>query len=123
MSFLGKIDGNARYDRDGEVDHAASAKENLAAAGRDLKLMRLDKTGEAIEMYARAATIRDMEEMGYDMSGEPNPYLLALKSAVRFPLGVVQDAAEIAVAPLLAVKDLADAAVHGIIAGLRRWWR
>jgi hypothetical protein len=121
MSFLGKIDGDARYrtDAPGEVDHGASARENLSAAGRDLKEMLPDKTMEAIRLYAEAASWRDMEHLGLREPGDPNPWKLLLKAAIKFPIGLVRDAAELAIMPLLAVKDGADAAAHGIAAGLR----
>ena len=120
MSFLGKFDGEARFKGDsGEIDHAASARENLDAAGRDLRMLAPDKTAEAIKMIAEAGAIRTLGDMGYDISNDPNPYALLFKGLLKLPVGIVRDAAELAIAPLLAAKDVTDAAAHGIAASIR----
>ncbi|MHC4393999.1 MAG: hypothetical protein ACYTFT_09205 [Planctomycetota bacterium] len=106
------FDNQSVRGADNTIDHGASAKENLSQAGDNAKLMLLDKTYAAIKQYAKGAAMRDMENWGYEVEG--SAALTALKGVAMFPVGLVRDAFEIATQPLLVVKDLADAAYHGI---------
>jgi hypothetical protein len=110
MSIMGKIDGDTRYiDGDsGQIDHAESAKENLKEVGQDLK--------KAILPDKIARSIRTIVDSHGDYSGP----LGAAQGLISLPAAVVVDAVEAAVMPLVAVKDAADAAVHGIIAGFKK---
>ncbi|GIW73361.1 MAG: hypothetical protein KatS3mg102_2903 [Planctomycetota bacterium] len=114
------FDGQTRYAGPGasEIDHAASARENLRSIADTLRAMRFDHSMEAIRTYALGATLRDLRDH-FGLEPEVSPELTALKGAAMFPLGLLRDAAEIALAPLLVVKDAADAAWHGLLAGLR----
>lgn len=119
MSRINPLDRQTVYETGtGDVDRAASAKENLRSGGEHLWEMRLDKTMDALRMYSHGAALRDMRDMGYEVEGSPE--LMALKGVAMFPVGLVRDALEIAVHPLLAVKDFADAAIHGIASLFRR---
>jgi hypothetical protein len=113
MSIMGKIDGDTRYiDGDsGQIDHAESAKENLKEVGQDLK--------KAILPDKIASSIRMIVDSHSDDSGYSGP-LGAAQGLISLPAAVVVDAVEAAVMPLVAVKDAADAAVHGIIAGFKK---
>ena len=104
MSF--KIDNQAvntegyEWDKGEKIDHAASAKANLSSAGDHLvQGFTPDKIGECIKM------MRD-----------PGPYGVgAVLGWLALPWAAAIDLVELPVRPLLAVKDAADAAVHGIL--------
>ena len=76
------------------TDHLASAKSNLRES---LSPLLPDRTWDAVQLGGLAG-------MGL---------LLA-------PLGMLLDLGELALAPLLIPKDLVDAAVHGVLAGIER---
>ena len=87
------------------IDHAASAASNLKEVLRDLKGVLPDKT------YARVKyALIDARGVGD-----------AVVSGVRETLlGLVDDTMDAPIYALGAVKDLGDAAVHGLIAGWQK---
>jgi hypothetical protein len=88
-----------------EVDHGASVVDNLKSAGKHLLEMVLpDKTP-----YCAFGGFAGMMLMG---AGPWAP----LKGLA---LGLGADVYELVAGPFLAVKDLTDAAAHGILAGFR----
>ncbi len=103
MSSMGRIDSdsvrrNEPIGEASEIDHAASAKENLKEAGRDLKkIWTSDKLTEVVRAANQAGIL------GGFVLAFGTPYAL---------LGEVLDPF---VQPAIAVKDAADAAVHGVI--------
>lgn len=114
MSFMGRIDsdvqrvGGRDHDEGAAIDHAASAKENLTEVGRDLKkAFTPDKLASSIEMI-----------QGKD--GGNFPGIGIALGVLSLPWTAALDVLEVGVMPLIAVKDAADAAVHGVIAGFKK---
>ena len=118
MTQINPFDRQTSYVESGAVDHAASARANLDSAGGHLKKAGLDKTMDALRTYAHGAALRDMRDLGYEV--DESPELTALKGIAMLPVNLVRDAFELAVHPLLAVKDAADAAFHGIATLFKR---
>lgn len=127
MSFMGRIDGDAqRYGgipdvgvdagaevEAGPIDHGASARANLAAAGQGLKeAFTLDKTMRSIDAI-RAS--KDMDSQGMSEAG-----LFRFLGVASIPLTLARDVAEMVYKPLVAVKDTADAAMHGMLSLFQR---
>jgi hypothetical protein len=114
MSFMGNIDsqtqrvGGGAWREDEEIDHAASAKANVEAVGDDLvKAFTPDKIKGSIDMI-RGKGGGDMVGMGVALG------------CLMLPWTAAVDVLEVGVMPLVAVKDGADAAVHGVIAGFKK---
>jgi hypothetical protein len=103
MSFMGRIDGdsvrrNQELGEASEIDHGASAKENLKEVGRDVKkIFTADKVRELVRASNEAGIL------GFALL------------AIGAPYAVAGDVLDPFVQPGIAVKDAADAAVHGIV--------
>ncbi len=113
------VDAQTQYTAEApqaRVDHAASARSNLAAMRETLASMRFDHTFAAIATYAEGATMRDMRDH-FGVQPAASPELTALKGLAMLPVGLLRDALEVALAPVLIVKDGVDAAWHGLLAG------
>jgi hypothetical protein len=96
---MAKYDGEAVFDSDtGEVDSAASAKENWGAAGESLKNM-----------------FRSNHK--FDTGNFFSDLVLTL---IGWPLLLVAEGVDIVAGPFLATKDAADAAMHGLAAGFKK---
>ncbi|GIW70840.1 MAG: hypothetical protein KatS3mg102_0382 [Planctomycetota bacterium] len=113
MSFMGKIDGNTQYAGGAEelertIDHAASAKENLRQAGRHLQeMLTPDKIRQAAQMFEVGS---DSVLFGFGIAF----------GTMMMPFMAALDALDLVVQPFAALKDAADAAVHGVIAGFKK---
>ena len=94
-------------DENETVDHIASAKENLKAIPTDIK-SAFDPSDKLRGMWGK--TWVDVPAfIGIE---------LALKAAIT-PAVVLVEAADFVLAPAKITKDLGDAAVHGILAGVK----
>jgi hypothetical protein len=115
MSFMGRIDsdtqyGGSDYQWNPPIDHAASAKENLRQAGQDLKKWLLpDKINEVSRMV-RGEGATSAVAAGLSMG----------LGILAMPWAVLGDAFDLMYQPLAALKDAADAAAHGVIAGFQK---
>jgi hypothetical protein len=109
MKINPKIDHEMQF-REGEVDHGASARENLKVGGRALlETILPDKALKRIaSQYAHATG---------DYVGGNVAFGVVFGAGWGLVSGLVWDAAEALALPFAAVKDLADAAVHGVAAG------
>jgi hypothetical protein len=116
MSFMGKIDGDsqraggASWDDGAPIDHAASARENLKAVGTDLKkAFTPDKIKASIElMQGKGGGSDALAGVGIALG------------VLSLPWYAIADVAEVALMPVVAVKDAADAAIHGILSLLKK---
>lgn len=103
MSSVGGAAGGSRWDKEAVPgDPKASAKENLEAAGDDLK---------------RAVT-PDLLKRAIAYPATPGMDRI-LKNAVVVPAAFIADLVELPLRTGLAVKDGADAAIHGIVSLFR----
>ncbi len=110
MSGLGPSGiGHRPLDREahlenGQIDHAASAINNLEAAAGDMaSILFPDKTLKAGVEATAGLLLGDVR----------NPGLEVLK-------GMGRDVLDIVTGPLFAVKDLTDAAIHGLMLGFAK---
>ncbi|MFC1705189.1 hypothetical protein ACFL59_00020 [Planctomycetota bacterium] len=110
MSFMGKIDGNTQYvgPEETKIDHGASAKENLQQAKRDIvEAFTADKMKKCMEFK--------------DTQGNAvTAVLTGMFGVLMLPWAAMGDLIEVPTKPFHAVKNLADAALHGIVAGFQK---
>jgi hypothetical protein len=109
---LKSADGEVlRVDGEAQVDHGASALENLKLAGQELAVPFIAAAGVGAALVFRDCDdFSTMRSGGYSGIGD---YTTNVGEALlRFGVSLF--------APLMAVKDTVDAAVHGIMAGLRK---
>ena len=112
MSLIERFDHEARRldPTFPQIDHAASAKANLEAAGREIK----------------EALLPDMTKSAWDlMTGRGASSMLAMSigmliGTLGLPWAMVGDVLELPVKTAMAGKDLVDAGVHGIAAGFEK---
>ena len=95
---------------DDAIDSGASAKANLQAAVDDLhKIVSLNHAKDLLALADELAT-----------AGCAGTLVGAFLLAVSPPGLIVFEAMDVVVQPLIATKDLVDAAFHGVVAGLRK---
>ena len=113
---MSRVDGNAgggnveawfRYDAESEplgdtLNHGDAARDNLKAAGTMAR--------ETVQELGKAFAGRSVSADSGRSVGTPVNYVANLGMALL--MGTL-------VAPSMIVKDLADAAIHGIVAGFR----
>ena len=95
---------------DEAVDHAQSAKNNLKAIGDDFKAMV-----SADKLAMSASMLRAEHTGGTVLFG-----LEMLMGALSLPWTAVADVADLVVQPAFAAKELVDAAIHGVLAGVQK---
>lgn len=108
-----KIDADAVVPEVGDVtaaDHIASAKGNLASAGQLLKnvytLNHLNDVSRMMNDMARNGGVAGVA-IGLALGGLSLPWVAAAEVLDPF------------LNPAVAAKDVADAAMHGVLAGVR----
>src|SRR5688500_15334561 len=92
-----KVDAHTVVKRDGKIDHVASVKENVKAAGKAV-----------VDAFNPTNHFKSLNEGGSDK--------LAGMSLLLAPWAAIGEVADVVTAPIKVAKNVGDAVAHGAAA-------